>query len=237
MLESLQCHVRQLKDGATIQTLSPIAEEQIRQLLHLSEAARNNIAQQHILRYLGFPGMRERGDTVEEAYSETFRWIFQDDDVRNDAAPLPEHESIDANLFGPNPTEDWVEFENRMISDIAERINAQRREDMDMQEVDTSHINAIEGKPRDAICEDFEMRDNRSRPQHDVADQSGSLFTRWLSSGQGVFHVSGKLSSGKSTLMKFLSQHPRTKEELQRWAGTYDMFASLKCTVVRIRVD
>jgi hypothetical protein len=40
-----------------------------------------------------------------------------------------------------------------------------------------------------------------------------------LSSGTRIFHVAGKLGSGKSTLMKFLCDHPRTHTELLRWAG------------------
>ncbi|GAD97685.1 hypothetical protein AOR_1_590144 [Paecilomyces variotii No. 5] len=40
----------------------------------------------------------------------------------------------------------------------------------------------------------------------------------WLSSGNGIFHISGKLGSGKSTLMKFLSSHPNTMANLEEWA-------------------
>jgi hypothetical protein len=40
----------------------------------------------------------------------------------------------------------------------------------------------------------------------------------WLRSGSGVFYISGKAGSGKSTLMKFLSQNPRTRKELNLWA-------------------
>jgi len=42
------------------------------------------------------------------------------------------------------------------------------------------------------------------------------LFLHWLSSGNGIFHISGKLGSGKSTLMKFLCDHDRTTAELQK---------------------
>ena len=45
-----------------------------------------------------------------------------------------------------------------------------------------------------------------------------SLLT-WMSSGAGIFHVSGKLGSGKSTLMKYLCDHARTKQLLEQWAG------------------
>jgi hypothetical protein len=47
----------------------------------------------------------------------------------------------------------------------------------------------------------------------------GELFIKWLSSGEGLFHISGKLGSGKSTLMKFLCSHPRTEAALKTWAG------------------
>ncbi|KAH9883760.1 hypothetical protein F4778DRAFT_765090 [Xylariomycetidae sp. FL2044] len=43
-------------------------------------------------------------------------------------------------------------------------------------------------------------------------------FTNWLSSGDGIFHICGKLGSGKSTLMKKLYGHPRTRTELEKWA-------------------
>lgn len=46
-------------------------------------------------------------------------------------------------------------------------------------------------------------------------------FLHWLSFGNGIFHISGKLGSGKSTLMKFLCEHERTIAELQKWAGMY----------------
>ncbi|KAF5591708.1 nacht nucleoside triphosphatase [Fusarium pseudocircinatum] len=40
----------------------------------------------------------------------------------------------------------------------------------------------------------------------------------WLESGSGVFWVSGKPGSGKSTFMKFVADHHRTMEALSRWA-------------------
>jgi len=45
------------------------------------------------------------------------------------------------------------------------------------------------------------------------------LFTNWLASGSGIFHISGKLGAGKSTLMKFLCEHNRTEKLLREWAG------------------
>jgi polynucleotide 5'-kinase involved in rRNA processing len=45
-------------------------------------------------------------------------------------------------------------------------------------------------------------------------------FVEWLSSSTGVYHIAGKLGSGKSTLMKYLAGHSRVREELHKWAGT-----------------
>lgn len=43
----------------------------------------------------------------------------------------------------------------------------------------------------------------------------------WLESETSgdVFHLSGKLGSGKSTLMKHIMTNPRTEEKLNKWAG------------------
>jgi len=45
-------------------------------------------------------------------------------------------------------------------------------------------------------------------------------FLHWLSRCNGIYWVSGKPGSGKSTLMKYLCDHERTKTTLQEWAGT-----------------
>jgi hypothetical protein len=46
----------------------------------------------------------------------------------------------------------------------------------------------------------------------------------WLREGQGVYWVSGKAGSGKSTLMKFLHQDPRLQEALKLWAGNAQLY-------------
>ena len=40
----------------------------------------------------------------------------------------------------------------------------------------------------------------------------------WLQSGNGIFWISGKAGSGKSTFMKFLCDHAATKDTLHHWA-------------------
>jgi hypothetical protein len=51
------------------------------------------------------------------------------------------------------------------------------------------------------------------------AEQSWSNFSRWLQHGDGIYWINGKAGSGKSTLMKHLFGHLRTRQELKQWAG------------------
>ncbi|KAF9878403.1 hypothetical protein CkaCkLH20_03895 [Colletotrichum karsti] len=52
-----------------------------------------------------------------------------------------------------------------------------------------------------------------------------SRLSDWLSSESGIFWVSGKPGSGKSTFMKFIAKSPRTKELLVKWAGSPEKLA------------
>lgn len=63
-------------------------------------------------------------------------------------------------------------------------------------------------------------QDKEGRAERETMGRAAKeKFTGWLSSGEGVFHISGKLGSGKSTLMKCLGDHPTTRAELAKWAG------------------
>lgn len=72
----------------------------------------------------------------------------------------------------------------------------------------------------DAHKKTFKWLLNDTTPDQGVGDHSSTreLFIDWLSSGKGIFHISGKLGSGKSTLMKYLCGERRTTTELQKWA-------------------
>jgi hypothetical protein len=51
-------------------------------------------------------------------------------------------------------------------------------------------------------------------------NESRKLLRKWLTDGDGVFHISGKAGSGKSTFMKFILHHASTDEYLRQWVGT-----------------
>ncbi len=57
--------------------------------------------------------------------------------------------------------------------------------------------------------------------------ETGARFLNWLESGSGIFYISGKAGSGKSTAMKFLTRDQRTLRALRSWAGRKQLaFAS-----------
>ncbi|KAM0244909.1 hypothetical protein ACHAP5_005815 [Fusarium lateritium] len=56
--------------------------------------------------------------------------------------------------------------------------------------------------------------------------KSRTKYLNWLSSPEGIFHISGKLGSGKSTLMKLLCTHPQSRVQLQKWAGSHSILIS-----------
>jgi hypothetical protein len=71
--------------------------------------------------------------------------------------------------------------------------------------------------------ESMRIREGTVSPAHERTFKwlftDKSPFYSWLSTSNGIFWVPGKPGSGKSTLMKFVSQHEECKMALQSWAG------------------
>ncbi|KAJ8119202.1 hypothetical protein ONZ43_g3805 [Nemania bipapillata] len=61
-----------------------------------------------------------------------------------------------------------------------------------------------------------------SEPRVSTSDgECWSSFNEWLlSSEQEIYWITGKIGSGKSTLMKFIISNPKTKQLLQQWSGS-----------------
>jgi hypothetical protein len=157
----LRNNVEHLRQGVWVAGMSPQAEEQIRRLVEVQEDAVAAIVQRRIVKSLAFDGMYGRSDMVDEAYSNTFRWLLDDED------------------------------DGTCCCRYCRFLCGQPREHPEL------------GHPKEG----------------DMRDEARAKFTNWLSSGEGIFHISGKLGSGKSTLMKYLGDHTRTQAELVKWAG------------------
>ncbi|GFP53887.1 hypothetical protein TASIC1_0003026500 [Trichoderma asperellum] len=51
-------------------------------------------------------------------------------------------------------------------------------------------------------------------------------FVKWLQKSNGIYWITGKAGSGKSTLMKFLTDHPKTLQYLTEWANGNDLIVA-----------
>lgn len=86
---------------------------------------------------------------------------------------------------------------------ILESLHFQRMEEREEKIID-AHAQTFEWIFDPHIC-------SSRRPSQDN-------FLEWLANGNGIFWITGKAGSGKSTLMKFLSHHKSTKSALRQWA-------------------
>lgn len=59
--------------------------------------------------------------------------------------------------------------------------------------------------------------------ENDDDEPPSSDFVNWLKRGDEIYWVNGKAGSGKSTLMRYLYDHPETKLHLQAWAGRHKL--------------
>jgi len=66
--------------------------------------------------------------------------------------------------------------------------------------------------------------DAGSEGQRPVSESS--TFVQWLQSENNLYWISGRPGSGKSTLMKFLCHHQKTKEYLTRWAASHEVITA-----------
>lgn len=69
---------------------------------------------------------------------------------------------------------------------------------------------------------EIENKPNQPRRVEDIEKvRARDKLRTWLGSrsSRDVFHLSGKLGSGKSTLMKHIRASPRTEDKLRDWAG------------------
>ena len=178
-----------------------------------------------ILKGLCFNSIDFREETIASAEEGTFDWIYNeevDDEMVDDKEADDEQEG-----GAPDKTNHPHNSDEDSTTSTGAISNPREDETSDNKD-DVSHLPhgrpptpettaAKEAKARERRRKEHagEMRVEELRRRAEARDS----FTTWLREGTGVFHVSGKAGSGKSTLMKYLCINRRTEEELQTWAG------------------
>jgi hypothetical protein len=268
-LETLQNGINQGFQDVEIRSLSPAAQDQLRQLLRMQEEALTAISQHRILKSLEFEGMHGRFDMVDEAHSKTFRWMFgteaqlKDDDEREDFETVVDSddtdneglhqnhenesrsESLDDQLGKPQILAVKDPKDQQRASESSDALQSIfQGSDKELSEYEVKDHPGKEANQSDPGNEEHQEAKNdqgdnpsdEEAPKNDYnsledprrdlkiqEDETKRLarekLLSWLSEGEGIFHISGKLGSGKSTLMKFLCTRRGTKMELRKWAG------------------
>jgi predicted RND superfamily exporter protein len=125
----------------------------------------------------------------------------------------------DATEMAHNGTFEWIlRKESTNISkdsdseEMEDEENDKYEEDEEAEKIGEDE----ESGEHDNLERELEYPDDEIRM---LQSQIRYTFLSWLRTGSHVFHISGKAGSGKSTLMKFLVDHPRTREELNCWAA------------------
>lgn len=157
-----------------------------------------------ILNKLRFDEMHDRELSIEDAHAETFRWLLYD--------PLDKNLNKDSNddqASKKDQEKEVTELEHGLVD-----LPNLELSPAESQPEDESDVQVFSEAPEDGTSP-LEIKEQ----ENDERKETRLRFLSWLNSGSGVFHISGKLGSGKSTLMKFLSKEARTKQELRKWAS------------------
>ncbi|RYP08545.1 hypothetical protein DL765_008750 [Monosporascus sp. GIB2] len=74
-----------------------------------------------------------------------------------------------------------------------------------------------------------QIRKADQRSNEWIYDRQQTSFMSWLESqkkGDGLFYITGRAGSGKSTLMKYVYENPRTARTLEKRAGTGKLYTA-----------
>ncbi|KAL2449198.1 hypothetical protein ABEF95_016066 [Exophiala dermatitidis] len=210
-------------DSSTATTLAEIRSS----LAELLKTARDMPSETQVLRRLYFSSMYTREDSVVNASDGTFSWlveantesefgedVYELDDVslkRRDPSPPPDPETTELGGWSPGQHTRVLQSNNPSAgkdghSGRGSELSAPTTARSSYSGLSTASSNNVNEA---AFWEGWEIWQR---------NQSRSFFLTWLQSGHGVFHISGKAGSGKSTMMKFLSHHDRVRDKLRAWA-------------------
>jgi hypothetical protein len=73
---------------------------------------------------------------------------------------------------------------------------------------------------REVTCDNSTGRAGHQNP---IPTGKWDSFTEWLQGEQSLYWITGKPGSGKSTLMKYLYNDPRTLENVERWSKSHKL--------------
>jgi hypothetical protein len=212
-LGQLYSQADRLQKEIDITSLSPSAQCQLETLLSLSEHVTDIINQGCILESLAFDGMYGRYEAVDDAHFDTFKWIYHSDSdsktssTSGGGSPVSSELKSGGDSETPQNNQKSPREERDEVSDKATRKSDREKKKVVVIDRQEDSANQENGMPIPSQLVDS--------PQL----HAKVALRTWLAEGNGIFHISGKLGSGKSTLMKYLCDSDRTVNLLKQWAG------------------
>lgn len=192
-----------------------------------------------MLQSLWFEDLRSRQEQVTDAYKNTYRWIFAEtlspcpeeakkhavyhssDDDASDAGRQDEDDNRDDG--DGNSGEDNIDNGRRIHDDDVDDDDNKRQSCNNYNYGQTCGMNEFMAVDIAADLDSKQSdRAHSSNGDEDLKQDSDCLlwdnFVNWLRHGRSIYWISGKAGSGKSTLMNYIVQSDRAKEELEFWA-------------------
>ncbi|KAF2228710.1 hypothetical protein EV356DRAFT_537856 [Viridothelium virens] len=176
-------------------------------LLRVTQVTATISREDWILNKLSFDEMHDRELSIEDAHAKTFRWLLCDPSDEN-----PDKDARDEKTSSKVPKTEALGSKHGLDDPLKPESSPSELSPKDGSDFPKSS-EASEAPKDDASQREVEEQEREERKKTRLK------FLCWLNSGSGVFHIIGKLGSGKSTLMKFLSEEAHTKEQLRKWAG------------------
>ncbi|KAL4911127.1 hypothetical protein BDW74DRAFT_172582 [Aspergillus multicolor] len=189
-------------------------------------------AENRILENLYFSSMYDREDAIHNPGKGTFEWFLEGKEGSDDHDESGVEEYLDARQMTDD--DDATDTDGNRGSEVDEEDSEFDGKDSGCGKENTEVDNedsAVDDKDLEVDSEDSEVDSEKgyeglSSWQRGLFEEEQTRraaarcsFLNWLKKGSGIFHILGKAGSGKSTLMKFLSSHRRTEEELTHWTG------------------
>jgi hypothetical protein len=189
-----------MNDDETASSLAVIRDSLSAILSQMEAIPKLDTEEECMLGRLYFSSMQSRLDTVSEAEMGTFAWLLED-------------------VMNGNDTDSKTPIAAKVISNNSDSSVTHQGEVKEYNTDSESDEEYSEGSSAAVAISSTNKSSIEYRGEQSMKQQVRQSFLEWLRSGDGIYHISGKAGSGKSTLMKFLCQNPRLRSELKEWAG------------------
>lgn len=189
---------------------------------------RTNYLRRRFLSRLQFPAIRDRENRIPEAHAATFGWVFAEQKRETLAVATREpplsartqtskiNTDTNASTSCPDGYHGCVGLDDVWMKSSFGHIHSawiNQKFSLELFSLEQLHDSTWEKQGLDSI--------RAVRPSDVPTNEvvNGHLV-HWLECQDGIFWITGKPASGKSTLMKYLRKHSTTEFLLRKWAGS-----------------